>query len=110
MAIGIFAVVNMATGQPVNAWVRSYDPTAHDGRGFVEFTRVPAQAKQYATHADAWTEYHQVPANRPLRPDGRPNKPLAAYTVVVQEVPTWPDSFTGYQMGVDWGKGRDYSG
>jgi hypothetical protein len=65
-------------------YVESYDPEAFDGRGDAKFTRDRNRAKMFATHADAWAFWMQVPKSRPLRADGKANRPLTCFTITVE--------------------------
>jgi hypothetical protein len=68
-------------GVPVGSYLASYSPEGASGTGVAEWTRDPAQAMTFAT-AEAATEcYRAVPYNRPLRPDGKPNRPLTMFSV-----------------------------
>ena len=75
-----------ATGQ----YVRSYDPEYHlptgeyDG-GDLRTTADPAQAQQFRTAQDAIELWKSGPTCRchGTRPDGKPNRPLTAFTVEV---------------------------
>lgn len=67
-------------------WVKRYDPEAYDGQGDVETTSDPAQALVFPSHREAWDCWRQVPRNRPVRPDGKPNRPLTAFTVTIEKV------------------------
>ena len=74
-----------STLQP-GAFVKSYDPEAHDGRGFVEWTTDPDEAVIFHSPAQALRLYQQVPVTRPYRADGKPNRPLTAFTIEVTKV------------------------
>lgn len=71
----------------VGGYLRRYDPEAHDGQGHMESTNDVAEAVRFETVADALRAYQAVPKKRPRRPDGRPNKPLTAFTIEVVEAP-----------------------
>jgi hypothetical protein len=44
-------------------------------------------AKHYPSHADALAEWLRVDPRQPTRPwDGKPNRPLTAYTVSIEQV------------------------
>ncbi len=64
-------------------WLQSYDPEAHTGRGAVLFTNDVSEAITFADQRAAMACYLQVPKNHPVRADGRPNRPLTAYTVMI---------------------------
>jgi hypothetical protein len=66
--------------QPEGSYVRKYDPAAHDGMGDVDLTLHMSEAKRFDSMQDAldyWRQQHG------LRLDGKPNRPLTAFTVNV---------------------------
>ncbi len=65
------------------AWLKSYDPEAHNGRGAVKFTDDVNEAITFADRRAAFACYLQVPKIRPVRDDGKPNRPLTAYTIMI---------------------------
>lgn len=87
MSVGIYALAHAASGEEINQWVKRYDPEAFDGRGDVEFTADPAEALRFESTGDALECWKRVPSSRPLRPDGRSNRPLTAFTVTVGPLP-----------------------
>lgn len=72
---------------PPGAWVKHYDPEANGGLGDVVWTDDPADALHFATAAAAFRCYRLVPVTRQVRDDGRPNRPLTAFTVSIEEIP-----------------------
>ena len=68
-------------GAKVGTYVRSFDPSAHDGRGDLEVTDDIDQALVYPSINEAMMAWRAVPANRPRRPDGKPNRPMTAFSV-----------------------------
>ena len=68
-------------GVPVGSYLASYNPEGDAGNGVATWTRDPAQAMTFPTGAAAAACYRAVPLNRPLRPDGKPNRPLTMFTV-----------------------------
>lgn len=83
----IIRIVAAATGEAGDLdglFLREYDPDAHDGRGVITGTRQREHALQFADPGAALACWRQTSKVRPLRPDGRPNRPLTAYTVEVQ--------------------------
>jgi hypothetical protein len=83
---GILAV-EFANGAPcphANQWLRTFDHEAFDGRGHGEFTEDPERAMLFATSADAMRFWQRQSTVKPLRPDGKPNRPLTALTVVIE--------------------------
>lgn len=69
------------------AFVKSYDPDGHDGQGDLEITADPADAHVYADAGEALAAYHAQSTVRPLREDGKPNRPLLAFTVTFERAP-----------------------
>lgn len=77
------AGINKSGQDPEKArgsFVRFYDPSANDGRGELVLTKDWAQAKVFSDHQEAWEFYQQSYGERP---DGKPNRPLTAFTVTV---------------------------
>jgi len=73
------------TGQ----WLEHFDVDAFNGRGWGEFTDDVNKAKRFGTFAEAMAFWNQQSKINPLRPDGRPNKPLTALTAVIEQF-IWP--------------------
>jgi hypothetical protein len=66
---------------PGAVYLEAYDVDAFGGRGHSALTTDPAKALTWASPSDvveAWREQSTV---RPQRPDGKPNRPLTAYTM-----------------------------
>ena len=80
-----FSVLNGADA-PKGQYLKSYDPEAHDGQGFAEWTDDPSQAKKFISALDAHALWTTIPKSRPTRPDGRPNRPLTAFSIAVEEL------------------------
>lgn len=62
------------------------DPDAKDGFGDDRWTNDLARAKRFATFSDAaecWKAQSKV---RPIRDDGKPNRPMTAYSVSIKQV------------------------
>lgn len=72
---------------PVGSYLVSYDPEAHDGRGDVTWSADPRAAHRFKTPAAALAAVMAVPRCRPTRPDGKPNRPLTAFTVALEPAP-----------------------
>jgi hypothetical protein len=64
-------------------FVSRYDPDAHDGLGHVWTVAEPRKARQFATNAAAVEFWRQPSTIKPLREDGKPNRPLTAFTVSI---------------------------
>lgn len=66
---------------PAGAYLASYDPEANDGQGRASWTEDPARALVFSNAAAAFECYRTVPVNRPIRPDGKPNRPLTLFSI-----------------------------
>jgi hypothetical protein len=67
-------------------WLKRFDPDAHNGRGLVEWTGDLGQALTFADLIEARDYYLQQSKVTPIRADGRPNRPLTSYTIVLERI------------------------
>jgi hypothetical protein len=67
-------------------YVDSYTPDGHEGRGDLVLTPHRQAAKRYPDAAAAWAEWKRVSATHPTRPDGKPNRPMTAFTIKIEDV------------------------
>jgi hypothetical protein len=72
---------------PTGAWLESYDPSAANGRGVVAWTTDAAKAARFPSPQAAFRAWRSSPRCHPTRPDGKPNRPLTAYTVAIEPLP-----------------------
>lgn len=80
----VIRIVTPVVGGPSNldgTYVKRYDPNARGGRGAVEGTHDPRKAMQFEDGGKAFAFWRQTSTVLPKRPDGRPNRPLTAFTV-----------------------------
>lgn len=68
---------------PAGEYLAAFDPEAFGGRGEATFTRELARAMVFPDVAAAWAFIGTRPAARPTRPDGKPNRPLMAFTLQI---------------------------
>jgi hypothetical protein len=66
---------------PIGEYLEQYDVEAHDGRGFASFTDDPAKAMRFTDISEAVTAWRTQSKVRPLREDGKPNRPLTAFSM-----------------------------
>jgi len=71
--------------EPRGKYLASYDPEAHGGRGAFTWCDDAAEALRFPDTRAALAALFAVPRNRPRRGDGKPNRPLMAFTM--QTVP-----------------------
>jgi hypothetical protein len=62
------------------------DPDARDGRGDDRWTTDLAKAKKFATFMDAMECWKAQSTVVPFRPDGKPNRPMTAYSVTPEKI------------------------
>jgi hypothetical protein len=83
-----YVIVDVQSGQ----YLEHYDPDVvpadpTDPRtGLAEWTRDVGRAMKFATNAAALRCWQATSTVRPLRPDGKPNRPLSAFTVLIEQV------------------------
>lgn len=65
------------------SWLMAYDVDAYGGTGFVELTPNPEYALQFPDELAVMAAMGSTSRVKPVRPDGLPNRPLAAFTVMV---------------------------
>src|SRR5262245_38683855 len=64
------------------------DPDAKGGLGDDRWTPDLAKAKRFASQEAAWECWRAQGKKIPRRPDGKPNRPMTAYSVTIQEITT----------------------
>ena len=67
-------------------YLQSSNPDANWGRGHETWTDDVSEAKRFATFGDAMDCWKAQSTVRPFRNDGRPNRPLTAYSVEPQRI------------------------
>jgi hypothetical protein len=68
-------------------YLREFDHEAHNGRGEGTFTHDIDLALRFPSVGEAMQFWNKQSEVRPLRPDGKPNKPLSATTIEIVSVP-----------------------
>lgn len=82
-------ILSRVDGLEIGAWLSAYDANA-EPEPTIEVSRVRAEAMAF-TGVDAAIECMQaVRQQDPVRPDGKPNRPLTAYTVMVLDESAQP--------------------
>lgn len=83
----VLRIVALATGRPTLAegqYVLRYTPDGYQGAGELVTTRNVAEAKRYEHPIDAMRDWKRVSATHPTRLDGKPNRPMTAFTVTTE--------------------------
>ena len=76
--------IDNAEPPEVGSYLQDYDLEYAGGRGHANWTTDLSKALVFNSGADAVAAYMGVPKSRPTRDDGRPNRPLTTYTVVIE--------------------------
>lgn len=79
-------VVSFANGQPcreAGSYIKNFDAEAYPARGSVLLTWEPEDAKRFSNQQQAFEFWQTQCKHEPVRPDGRPNRPLTAYNVSI---------------------------
>lgn len=80
-------------GSPFSpGWLKYFSADDHDGLGAIEVTSNPDEALEFETGHAALELWGTQSTIRPLRPDGKPNRPMTAFSVAIQEVTNETDS------------------
>jgi hypothetical protein len=69
---------------PEEGYVVDCDVDANDGYGYIGFSMNKPDAKQFDDFGEALAYWKRQSTVRPLRADGKPNRPLSAYTVTFE--------------------------
>ena len=85
--VGIFVLERAWTCDPVHQWLVSSDPDAFRGRGDMELTHDPSKAKRFVDAKAALQYWRRESTVQPYRSDGKPNRPLTAFTVEIKPLP-----------------------
>src|SRR5262245_61541695 len=67
-------------------YLAQYDLEAMDGRGMADFTHDPDRARTWPTMVALHHAWRQQSTVRPLRADGKPNRPLTAITMTAVDL------------------------
>lgn len=78
-----FAMVGR--GDVKGNYLQAFDVDAFDGRGDATFTDDKAKALVFDSLAKAFETWKTQSTIRPLRPDGKPNRPLTAFTITFEQ-------------------------
>lgn len=84
----VIRIIGLATGVPSEydgKFLRRYEPEAHNGRGAVFVTEDKRDALRFAQLHDALALWKTIPSKRPVRMDGRPNRPFTAFTITIED-------------------------
>jgi hypothetical protein len=86
----VMKVIGLASGDwraPETLYLKSYDVDANDGRGDAELTPNIHEALEFDDAVAAMQAWREQSTVQPLRLDGKPNRPLTAFTVQIERKP-----------------------
>jgi hypothetical protein len=78
--ISLIEVVTQG-GDVFNTFLVSFDPDGNDGHGTVRLTDNIDHAKRFDSFAAVLEEWKRQSTARPIRDDGKPNRPLTAWSI-----------------------------
>lgn len=79
-------IVDVMTGEYLEAFDPDYGWASSSITGLAVWTDDLAKAKRFLDAGEAIDLYRRQSTRRPLRPDGRPNRPLTMCTVEFRKV------------------------
>lgn len=86
-ATAVALLLTLRQGGPVKGpYLQWSNPDAKQGMGDEGWTDDVAKAQKFPSFEAAMACWNAQSKARPLRPDGRPNKPLTAFSVTVEQV------------------------
>lgn len=76
-------------GQPVGKWLSFFDVESgdHARTGLVDYTDDPREALRYPSMIEGMRAWQTRSTRVPTRPDGKPNRPLTAFTAEIKRLP-----------------------
>lgn len=74
-------MLDVMTGKVALRWLQRFDADAHGGRGSIVMTKNRSEAMQFDSLQAVMECWKTQSTVQPLRDDGRPNRPLTAYTI-----------------------------
>lgn len=79
--------MTLKDGGPVlGRYLEWSDPDARGGRGDDRWTSDLAKAKRFPSFEAASACWQAQSTVKPMRPDGKPNRPMTAFSVTIEEV------------------------
>lgn len=71
---------------PRPEYLVAFDPDAYAGRGSIRTSFKLSEAKRFADFIELMEEWKRPSVVLPRRPDGKPNRPLTAFSIHPMEV------------------------
>jgi hypothetical protein len=83
-----FAAAAVRDRIAIGPYLEWSDPDGRDGLGDDRWTDDPAKAKRFVSQDEAFACWRARSKKNPTRPDGKPNRPLTAYSITIEELET----------------------
>jgi hypothetical protein len=72
---------------PDGSYLEAFDPDVQNGRGYTKWTTDPIFAMRFVDAGAAMETWRMTSKTHPVRDDGKPNRPLTAFTVIAEAAP-----------------------
>ncbi len=85
----VIRILGFANGDEcpfANLFVERFEFDGHDGRGFGWYTADLNAAQKFNSKMEAFEFIKTQSTTHPIRPDGKPNRPLTGATVMIEPV------------------------
>ena len=89
MQKAIMRIIGFAIDAPcpmAGQWLKYFNHDTADGLGFGEFSADPTQAMKFDSAAELMAFWTKVSATKPVREDGKPNRPLTCVSVTIDYI------------------------
>lgn len=83
----LIRAIDFANGMPcphAGQYLQGFNHHTKDGLGYGDFTADKARAMRFATHGEAIAFYRTVSKTKPVRQDGKPNRPMTCLTIALE--------------------------
>lgn len=67
-----------------DVFLKDFDHEAGNGHGLLTVTKKRDEAKVFESGMEAMEFWRKQSVTKPLRPDGKPNRPLTAFTISIE--------------------------
>lgn len=84
-------VMVLSDYEPVRTYLKAFDADADGGRGRIEPTTNPDEAMRFDTANEALALWRTPSRVVPTRTDGKPNRPLTAFSIEIVPAPPAQD-------------------
>lgn len=75
------AIIDLIEGRTTTRYLRAFDANAHHGHGEIDMTDDIREARRFDTFEAVFECWKTQSTAVPYRTDGKPNRPLTAYSV-----------------------------